>query len=488
MLFILWALPSGARAQNPFPGARLQEAYEKILQLKFKEGRSVLASLRSPDPHPVYYYVHNLADMLELLVTEDPRLFEQLSGNEAARETALAQLPDNDPYKLFCLAEIKMQWAFVKLKYGQELNAAWDLRKAYKMVEENHRRFPEFLPDNKSRGALHIIFGAVPDNYHWVLGLLGIHGSVTSGVRELESVKDTWLGTEAVVINSLAHAYILQEVSTSLAMLRPLYRSAPDNQLYKYLYALLLIKGSESESAWKVLNEAAQAGEGYPRLPLLDYFRGEVMLQKGHYTRASTYFTRFLTYCKGRNFIKDANFKLFLCYWLSGNDTIALQYFEKARSAGTTLTAADKYADRLLGANERPHKLLMKVRLHTDGGYYQAAEALLETADEDAFDKRKDRVEFYYRKARLLHKQKQFTPAIPLYKKTIKASGDSRWYFAPNAALQLGNIYLDAGQAEAARFYFEKALSYKGHPYKSSIDQKAKYGLERVENLSPPLK
>jgi len=58
---------------------------------------------------------------------------------------------------------------------------------------------------------------------------------------------------------------------------------------------------------------------------------------------------------------------------------------------------------------------------------------------------------------------------------------DNSWYFAPNSALQLGYIFRDQADAIEARQYFEKALSYKKHVYKNSIDNKARSALASLE-------
>ena len=72
--------------------------------------------------------------------------------------------------------------------------------------------------------------------------------------------------------------------------------------------------------------------------------------------------------------------------------------------------------------------------------------------------------------------------AIGLYKNTILESGDKGWYFAPNSALQLGYYYETGDNLQKAKEYFELALSYKNHPYKNSIDNKAKAALARLKD------
>jgi uncharacterized protein HemY len=47
--------------------------------------------------------------------------------------------------------------------------------------------------------------------------------------------------------------------------------------------------------------------------------------------------------------------------------------------------------------------------------------------------------------------------------------------------LQLGYLLVEQKQVKEAKKYFEKALSYKKHEYKNSIDSKAKSALAQLK-------
>ncbi|HEY8401534.1 MAG TPA: hypothetical protein VIK89_09745, partial [Cytophagaceae bacterium] len=81
---------------------------------------------------------------------------------------------------------------------------------------------------------------------------------------------------------------------------------------------------------------------------------------------------------------------------------------------------------------------------------------------------------------RLHHKVGSINDAIDYYLKTIELSPPDTYYFAPNAALQLGYIYKRKSDKENARKYFQKALTYKNYEYKNSIDNKAKAALNEL--------
>jgi hypothetical protein len=119
----------------------------------------------------------------------------------------------------------------------------------------------------------------------------------------------------------------------------------------------------------------------------------------------------------------------------------------------------------------------MKARLHTDGGYFRQADQALTAFDLRKEQTTKDKIEYFYRKARVQHGLRNLNEARIYYQKTMELSGNLPYYFAPNAALQLGYMALAEKDLVQARYFFKKALAYPQHDYKRSIDSKAKVAL-----------
>jgi tetratricopeptide (TPR) repeat protein len=141
----------------------------------------------------------------------------------------------------------------------------------------------------------------------------------------------------------------------------------------------------------------------------------------------------------------------------------------------------DSYADSQLKENRFPNDKLLRVRFYTDGGYYKEAKEVFQSILPTDLITTKEQTEYYYRKARLSHKLNELSAARIFYQQTIDMSGENPWYFAPNSALQLGYMAQASHDKVAARRYFERALAYKKHEYKNSIDSKAKSALEQLD-------
>lgn len=464
-----------AQSQNEWiDEKRLLTAYDYALQLKAIESRSI-ANTYSFSAEQVY--VQSVNDILELLLTEDESLFEK---HEDDYETRINRLEDINPTPsvYFALAEVRLQWAFVYLKFGHEFDAAWNIRQAYKLVQDCKQTFPGFLPIKKTSGVLEIMLGSVPEKYQWVISLLGMQGSVEKGLKELNEVrtKSASLHLEASLLYFLIQGYIFQ--NTELAV-KGLQDDLLDktNPLILFFTGALAIKNSQSETALNLLKKID------PKLITYTYYQlGEVYLHKGDYELAIQSYQNFLKDYKGQNFIKDAQYKTGISYWLKGNAKESSIYFEKAKIQGKESTEADKYAARNLSENTLPNAKLSKIRYATDGGYYEIAKNLVTDVKEEDLESPKEKIEFVYRKARLLDKTNSAAEAITLYQQTIELQGSESWYFAPNACLQLGYLMMAQNKKIEAQSYFEKAISYKKHEYKNSIDSKAKSALAKIKS------
>lgn len=480
---LLFLLLPGFHADASFRFTKnTEKAYEEFLKLKVSSGSQYLDIARKENPSDgIPDYLENYLDIILILLSDNERLYKDKLNASESRLKKISRMDNKSPYYLFCQAEIKIQWAFVRLRFGEEFTAMWELRQAYKMLEENKRKFPDFIPQKKSLGMLNILIGSIPDKYTWVTNLAGMKGNITEGLRLLDEViiSGNIFSKEAALLKLIAENYILSKDHKDTGAMERFYKANPDNLLMCFLYASMLLKESEGEKALALLRDRPAAG--YPPFPYLDLMTGDAFMQKGLYKKARFYYASFINSCQGKNFIKDAYYKLFLSYWLYNEDTTAMPYLDKVISFGQARFDSDKYADAFARRKDFPDRLIMKARLYTDGGYYPEALDALRCFRDQLSSVTKDNIEYYYRLGRLFHKTGDLPAALDNYLKTIEQSGQSNYYFAPNACLQCGYIYRTKNEKDKAIFYFEKAMSYKNHEYKNSIDTKAKAAINELK-------
>ncbi len=418
--------------------------------------------------------------MLELVFTEDHVKYEQYEDACTKRLAQLSKLKSAEA--LFVQAELRVQWAFIYLQFGHEFDAAWNIRQAYLLAQECKKKFPGFQPIKKTAGVLEVMLATVPEKYQWVINLFSMSGNVDKGLEQLNELRqtDTSLAFETSLIYYLVQSFILQQTSAASVGMDGLIEQYPNNRLALFFAGNIALKNSESEKALAYFTTLQQHTDGLP-LRYTDYHKAEVYLHKGHYGLAIEGYQTYIQNYTGNNYIKDAWYKTGVCYALQDQPTEANRCFEKAKTAGSESTEADRYAARSLADNAYPNSKFSKIRYATDGGYYAEAEAIIQTVTADDLKTLKEKTEFVYRKARLYHKTNALAEAKNNYRETIATAGAENWYFAPNACLQLGYIFIDENNTAQARAYFQQALSYPKHEYKNSIDSKAKSALVQLE-------
>lgn len=490
--YTLWALfylAAGEAAANESAfnfNPRLQAAYHDIQKLRLDNARQVLAREKQQNPGNGFIpYLETYADLLYFLVTDDQEEFGRLQTLQDQRLQAISKLPGDSPYQRMLLAEGRLHRAFMKFRFGNRISGCWDIIRADRLLSENKKRFPGFIPHLKALGLLHVLIGSVPEEYTWVTRLIGLKGNIREGLSELQQVQQSATGfeREAHVMILLLQAYVLGADPSVIREVKALPEKEPDNLLFHFLAVSVLMKEGRGEEALSIVQKAPQTG-AYLHFPFLAYMKGELLLQKGAYPAAFAQYARFQEQTKGTNFVKDSYFKQFLCKWLN-DESASGDFFRQIPKQGTLHTEPDQHAQRFYElfkttppADEQ--KLLFRARYAADGGYLARALAILGERKEADFTGNRSRAEFQYRKGRILQESGQVAAAIPLLKRVLVLSEGLNYYEGASAALQLGYVYKEAGQPDTAARYFRKAMTFKKHEYKNSIDNKARAALTQL--------
>ncbi|HLT81518.1 MAG TPA: hypothetical protein VKZ86_10835 [Cyclobacteriaceae bacterium] len=450
---------------------RVSRSYDLTLNLRFDEALTLLDNPTTAQEH----YVINLAHALELVLTEDGEKYEAYHDAysqllEKRTKSALAE-------DLFLQAELRLQWAFVFLKFGHEFDAAWNLRQAFLNISDCQKKYPDFIPARKTAAVLDVLIGSVPEKYDWVLSLMGMKGSLTRGIDALNTLRttDNTMQREAALLYAVIQGFIMQDAAEALTETLAILQTQHASRLAHLLGGALAIKAAQSEKAMDFLDTFNPRDSAY--LHFVSYLKGEVYLHEGAYQQALDEYRWFANNYRGQHYLKDAWYKMGLCAYLEGKENDARVYFSRARSVGREDTEADKHASRALADSRMPHRGLLRARYFTDGGYYEKAGRELSLIRPGTLTSKRDQGEYHYRHARLAHKTGKLSEARRYYDETIRVCGNEPWYFAPNACLQMGYISLDAGDTALAKDYFIKARKYPRHEYKNSIDSKAKSAL-----------
>jgi hypothetical protein len=484
--FFLWSLLSLTAFSQPAKtfkyDASCQAAYQSIFKLKFQEARQQLAGIRQAQPDNLMVdFLGNYMDFLALYISEDEKLFEKLAANKDIRIAKMQTGPQNSPYYLYTQANLHLQWAFTRIKFGEYLTAVMEVRKAHQLLTENKEKHPSFKPNDKDLALLNTLFGAIPDKYKFGAKLLGLNGDIEKGLADMGNIirdEQMTFKEEAVIMYTMMLLHLGKNKEGAWKIIDEIKLPLGDNLLNHFIIASVASYTGKNDKVINLLSQRPTGAAYYP-FPFLDYMLGNAKLNRLD-KDADVFFNRFLQQFKGINYIRDANRKLGWHFLLMNRPEQYYIQMQKVTLSGGIDVDADKAALTEAKKKQLPNVHLLQARLLNDGGYLQRALDMLEKADPDKLKRGDSELEYYYRKARILDDMGQTAKAIPLYEITISKGDFYPVYYAPNSCIKLGFIYEKQGNKVKASYYYNKALSYTKHEYKNSIDTEAKAGLNRI--------
>jgi hypothetical protein len=470
-----------------------RKAYNNIIALKLDEGSRLLAAEEKKNPdNLIATYLENYVDFLQVYTTDTRSQYDLAKRNKEVRLVELMAGDPTSPYYCFTQAEVNIQWAALSIKFGEYLNAIFEIRKAYKLLEDNQRQFPDFKANKKTLGVLYALLGSVPDKYKWGLNLLGMEGSVQKGIGYLKEVTDYGRSTDAqgkkndfiyqeetATVYAFLLLHLQNDGETAWQVLQQNGLPKKDNLMNVYTCAHVGIYGKHNDEALKVLANQP-TGSGFAPFPFLSYLQGLAKLNKLE-DDADTYFKKFIAAYKGENHIKSSYQKIAWCYLLKGDTTNYYHFINKADNLGGSMVDADKQAQKEAEANRLPNISLLRARVLFDGGYYQKAAEEMNRITEAKFKTAEEQTEYFYRTARIYDEWEKKDSALLLYNKAIDRGRLLPRYFAANSAFETGKIYEQRGDKEKAAQFYNLCLSFENHEYKNGLDQKAKAGLNRLK-------
>ncbi|MCC7231999.1 MAG: tetratricopeptide repeat protein [Bacteroidia bacterium] len=467
----------------------LKNAYTLLMHLHQDSALALIS--REEMAHPenqLAILFRNYSDFLNAFLSEQKNDFEFLKKRSAERYRQISRMnaEENSPFHLYALAEILLQEAMVKVKFRENVSAATNVRKAYKLIERNSVLFPTFPLNSKLYGFLHVLVGAVPREYQWLVDIAGMEGTIPQGLEELSTLYKSLEGTgyacyrEEILfyLSTIMNSFSAHE-PFSVQLQNWMLPYTMNSPLIRYSYCNLAMKEGKNDDALRILRIPFDHILS-PAFPLLDYKCGLASLRKLD-RAADQDFLRFVHEFRGMNYIKSAYQKLAWSALLQGDIRGYHDYMEMCRDSGTAWVDEDKDAMTESVSPQPPNVPLLRARLLFDGGYYQEALAEISGKPIADFPRYRDQLEVTYRLARIMEKTGRKNKAMEYYEQTLKNGSSSRFYFAANSALLLGSMYEEEGNSYRAEEYYKKCLSMEDHEYQNSIDQKARAGLDRLK-------
>jgi len=465
--------------------ADCRQAYTNIMAFRLDESEIEIAQLKKSSPRNLIpIYLEDLSAFIKAFALEGKKDYEAFKIENKASADDLSEGDKMSPYYNFCLGEVYLHAGLAELKFGDYTYAAWDIRKAYNLLEENTRTFPAFYPAFKDLLLLKSFVGTVPGNYRWMLKILGFEGDLKTSMGQFPSLINSLdknpefqvYSKETRMLYGYLQYHLLNKQEPAWKEVAEATTDYTQNPLSAFVRANMAMRLKKNEQAISILNAQVK---NQPAIPYLDYLYGLALLQHLN-LKGSAYLVRYLKNNPGDNFIKDAYLRLGWAFLLK-NDTIQYKNcLVLLKNYGQARFESDKNAVHEAERDYTPSLPLLKARLLYDGGYFNEAKKILTNETVSQFSRVEEKAEYNYRLGRIYESLEDTNTALKYYDAVIASYSSISEYYAPASCLYAGMLLEKKQEYDKARAYYKRCISFKNYTYKDSFDQKAYAGLKRI--------
>ncbi|MBW7914042.1 MAG: hypothetical protein H3C54_10190, partial [Taibaiella sp.] len=187
------------------------------MALQPEAGREKIKKELIADPYNLMAtFISDYEDCLLLLFNGNKIDYDQLKSHQYERLKLMDRGDESYPWHRLCQAGIYMHWAFVHLRFNENLKAGTSFRKSFLLLKENQRLFPGFEYDDIFLGIEEAAVGSLPDNYKWIASILGMKGNIHNGTSKVKKFihkhdEGDAFYNEAVIYYTYINYYILAD-------------------------------------------------------------------------------------------------------------------------------------------------------------------------------------------------------------------------------------------------------------------------------------
>ncbi len=488
LLFFILLSTSSLKAEFVFNDNCIK-AYQSIISLRLQEGQNILNTEKRANPkNSIPILLENYIDFFKVLTSETNESFEKF---KTAKSTRIDLIEDdtqhNSPWYLYSIAELNLQSCINRFKYQEFVTGAYELQKAYKLLEENKKKFPNFLPNQKSFALLYGLVGLVPEQYKWALSTIGLKGNVQEGIEMLEELKQK-IPNSSYSYFSAECIYFLSFIQMTVENNPNIYETVikntaniPNTSLLKtYICSIVALRSGKGDEAIELLLNRPKSS-AYINFYHLDYLLANAKLCRFD-NDAVNYFEYYLKNYTGNFNIKDSYLKIAWYYLLKGSIDKYNAYTSLCKVRGQAISERDKVAQMLASETHAPEINLLRARLLFDGGYYKKALDAITDKKLENIPLTVDKAEYLCRMGLIQRKLNNEEQAIIFFTACIAKGSELKYQYAASSAFNLGNIYEKRKQYSKAAHYYSLCTKMKNEEYKNGFESKAKAGLRRCNN------
>ena len=481
LLFSSQALFSQGNYQ---PNQACCDITNELMNLKVVTAKDNIREQLKKTPGNYYlYYLEQYADFVNLLIAPNEDKYNRFKDNYNAYRDLMDEGDKDSPYYYFIKSSMQLQMGIARLKSGDYLSGINLAFRSYKNTRRNTEKFPGFYGNNKMNGLFDLILSNIPPFIRGLAKMFGVKPTGQNPVALLEEYKDgvknkKGLTAEADIFISLA--YLLEK--KPLKGFQHISSLQPEEYqifLIKYFYGNLAYHAKENEKALEIFRTI---DIHQPEVPFYPYYflYGKILMNKLD-PQAREYLQTFIDKTNGNDYLKQTHLYLAYYYLMNGDKEKYRTEMLLVLKQGSDKTERDR--DALCDAKSEytPDTTLLRATFLEKGGYFSAAAEKLKSYKFSLQHPVPDKLNYMLLNGKVALDLHDTINATGYFKEVIAIGEKERYYFACEAALNLGMIYEMQNDLQNSRYYYKLCDNLYNSDYYESILDKAEKGLERVE-------
>ncbi len=479
--------------ENYFSSPIIKQAFHEFYNLHFQKADSLcnIFSERFPT-EPDGFFLKCKILLWEFIGSRDETNYLSLKSLIKRNLTLIENKIDVKaiPKYLYLKAASYSMLATLKTLRQDFVDAFWDAKKADGIFEDILDDFPNDSYTLTDFGMLKYALGFADGFLSFTLKLTGMSGDKQEGLAYLRKAvfnSPENLGKpESKYYLSQVYVNYLNEIDSAFSLISPLVENNPDNILFKYQLALVLINKKEFEKAESLLNVIIKSNN--PKFPftysLALFLKGEIRFLLNDFKNAEKYYNLFLENQVDISYSGLAKYKIGICQLMKNEILPSKRSFILCR-LGNLEIEEDKFAKRrgelLFDINfSQAEKNILLIENYLETEKLKKAETLLNEIEYSLLSDNFKELYLFF-KGKIFLKKGKVKEAENIFKKCLTNDVEYEKWIIPTANLHLSRIYFELQKFELAEEYIENADDENEYDFKNKLSAKINFWKRKIE-------
>ncbi len=312
---------------------------------------------------------------------DDYAAFMKWSDTAIARSTKLLGNNGDDFTATYLLGQVYLLRAAAGVTARSYFDAFWAVKAAAGYFKETLKLNPAYYDAYRGLGEIHYFLSFLPGAAKWLMPLFGLEADKAKGFSEIRLAYEKGTEDRTQSAFSLAQTYsdYVAEYDSAEVIMRALVKKFPDNPMFNYHLAVVLIKEARLEDAEKYLDAVLRLDNPNFRVlnDLTVFLKGDVHFKMNDFRNSVKYNEMFIRRTSEPDYTGIANYRLAVSYRAMGNDAMMKKSLSAAMHGNQDIYddararyRSERFIDEGISADEL---FVLEMRNDVDAGRYREA-------------------------------------------------------------------------------------------------------------------